>query len=67
MLKVTQNRIDTTGEKLLTEELVAFRPRRNTAEQIFNCCILIEKDLHHQQEFYHNFIELKKTLKESGM
>lgn len=52
MLKVIQNSINTTEEKLL------FRSGRSTTEQIFHCCIqIVEKNLQHQQDLFHNYTD----------
>lgn len=48
-------------EELLTEEEADFRQSRSRVEQMFNCPILIEKHLQHQQDLPHNFIDFKKA------
>lgn len=55
MLKLIQNHLILMAEELLAEEQVGFRVRRSTVEQIFNCCILIEKHWHHGKDLLHNF------------
>ena len=49
------------AEKIIAEEQAGFRAGRCTAEKIFNLCILCEKYLQHQQDFYHVFIDFKKV------
>ena len=61
LLKILQNRIKSKTEEILAEEQAGFRPGRSTVEQIFNCRILTEKCLQHQQELYHNFIDFRKA------
>ena len=61
MLRIILNRLKNKSEELLAEEQAGFRPRRSTAEQIFNIRVLIQKHLHHQQELHHNFIDFKKA------
>ena len=61
MLKIVLQRLKKKSEEILSEEQAGFRAGRNTAEQIFNIRILIEKCLQHQQDLYHNFIDFKKA------
>ena len=61
MLKVILNRLKPQAEKIIAEEQVGFRAGRSTTEQIFNLCILCEKYLQHQQDFYHVFIDFRKA------
>ena len=56
MLKVILNRLKPEAE-IIAEEQAGFRAGRSTTEQIFNLCILCDKNLQHQQEHYHVFIE----------
>ena len=60
-LKIILNRLKPQAEKIIAEEQAGFRAGRNTAEQIFNLCILCEKYLQHQQDLYHVFIDFKKA------
>ena len=61
MLRVILNRLKSQAEELLSEEQAGFRAGRSTVEQIFNCRILIEKHIQHQQDLFHNFIDFKKA------
>ena len=61
MLKTILNRLKPQAEKIITEEQAGFRAGRSTTEQIFNLHILCEKDLQHQQDLYHVFIDFKKA------
>ena len=61
MLRVILNRLKNEAEEHLAEEQAGFRANRSTAEQIFNCRIMIEKHLQHQQDLFHNFIDFKKA------
>ena len=49
------------AEKIIAEEHAGFRPGRSTTEQIFNFRILCEKNLQHQQDLYHVFVDFKKA------
>ena len=46
-------------EKVITEEQAGSRAGRSTTERIFNLRILCEKNLQHQQDLYHVFIDFK--------
>ena len=61
MLNIILKRFRPQAEKIIAEEQAGFRAGRNTAEQIFNLCILCEKYLQHQQDLYHVFIDFKKA------
>ena len=61
MLKIILNRLQPQAEEIIAEEQAGFRAGRSTKEQIFNLRILGEKYLQHQQNFYHVFIDFKKT------
>ena len=61
MLKIILNRLKPQAEKIITEEQAVFRARRSPTEQIFNLRILCEKDLQHQQDLYHVFIDFNKA------
>lgn len=61
MLHIILTRLKTITEELLSEEQAGFRRGRSTAEQIFNCRVLIEKHLEHQKELHHNFIDFRKA------
>jgi exonuclease III len=61
MLRIILNRLKSKAEELLAEEQAGFRAGRSTVEQIFNCRVIIEKHLQHQQELFHNFIDFKKA------
>ena len=45
----------------MAEEQAGFRAGRSTTEQIFNQLILHEKNLQHQQDLYHVFIDFKEA------
>ena len=62
LLKIKLNRLKPQAEKIITEEQAGFRAGRSTTEQIFNLRILCEKDLQHQQDLFHVFIDFKKAL-----
>ena len=59
--KVILTRLRPQAE-FIAEEQAGFRAGRSTTEQIFNLRILCEKDLQHQQDLYHVFIDFKKAL-----
>ena len=59
--------IEVQAEKIIAEEQVGFRTGRNTTEQIFNLRILCEKNLQHQQDVYHVFVDFKRALTGFGM
>ena len=61
MLKIILNRLKPQAEKIVAKEQVGFRAVRSPTEQIFNLRILCEKYLQLQQDFYHVFIDFKKT------
>ena len=61
MLKITLNRLKAQVEKFIAEEQAGFRAGRSTTEQIFNLRILCEKNLQHQQNLCHVFIDFKKV------
>ena len=61
MLRILLNRLKKQAEEHLAEEQAGFRAKRSTVEQIFNCRILIEKHLQHQNDLFHNFIDFKKA------
>ena len=61
MLRVLLNRLKKKSEEILADEQAGFRPKRSTAEQIFNIRVLVEKHLHHQRDLFHNFIDFKKA------
>ena len=61
MLHVILGRLKSKAEELLSEEQAGFRAGRNIVEQIFNCRVLIEKLLRHQNNLFHNFIDFKKA------
>ena len=61
MLKVILNRSNPQAEMIIAKEQAGFRAGRSTTEQIFKLCILCEKYLQHQQDFYHVFIDFKKA------
>ena len=61
MLKIILNRLQPQAEEIIAEEQAGFRAGRSTTEHIFNLRILGEKYLHHQQIFYHVFIDVKKA------
>ena len=61
MLKIILNRLKPQAEKIIAEEQAGFRAGRNTAEQIFNLCILCEKYLQHLQDLYHVYLDFKKV------
>ena len=49
------------AEELLTEKQAGFKPGLSTVEQIFNSQVIIEKQLQHQHDLFHNFIAFKKA------
>ena len=61
MLKVILNRLKPQTEKTIYEEKAGLRAGRSTTEQIFNLRIVREKNLQHQQNLYHVFINFKKA------
>ena len=61
MLIILLNRLKPQAEEIIKEEQAGFRAGRCTTEQIFNLRILCEKYLQHQQNLYHNFVDLKKA------
>ena len=48
-------------EQLLAKEQAGFRWGTSFIEQIFNCRVMIEKHLEHQEDLHHNFIDFKKA------
>ena len=67
MLRVILNRLKAKAEELLAEGQAGFRPGRGTIEQNFNSRGIIEKCLQHQCDLFHNFMNFKTVLTESGM
>ena len=61
ILKIILNRLQPQSEGIIAEEQAGFRAGRSTTEQIFNLRILCEKNLQHQQNLYHVFIDFKKA------
>ena len=61
MLKVILNRLRPQAEEIIAKEQSGFKAGRSTTEQIFNLRILCEKNLQHQQNLYHVFIDFKKA------
>ena len=61
MLKIILNNLNPHVEKITVEDQAGFRAGRSTTEQIFNLRILCEKDLQHQQDLYHVFIDFNKA------
>ena len=61
MLQIILNRIQPQVEEIIAKEQAGFRAGRSSTEQIFNIRIRCKKYLHHQQNLYHVFIELKKA------
>ena len=61
MSKIILNRLKPQAENIIAEEQAGFRAGRSTTEQIFNLRILCEKNIHHQQDLYHVFIDFKKA------
>ena len=64
MLKNILNRLTPQEEKIIAEEQAGFRAGRSTTEQILNLRIPREKkkNIQHQQDLYHIFIDFKKGL-----
>ena len=58
MLKAILNRLKPQAEGLFAEEQNAVRAWTSTTEPIFNLRILCEIYLQHQQNLYHDFIDL---------
>lgn len=50
MQQIIQKRFKTAAENLLIGRKDGFKPGRSTVEQVFNCRILIEKRLQHQED-----------------
>ena len=61
MLKNILNRLKPLAENIIAEEQAGFRHGRSTIEQLFNLRILCEKQLHHQRNIYHVFIDFNKA------
>ena len=61
MLKIILKRLKPHAEKIIAEEKEALGAGRSTTEKIFNLRILCKKNLQHQQELYHVFIDSKKA------
>ena len=61
MLKITLNKWKPQAEKIIAEEQAGFRVGRSPTEQNCNLCILCEKYLRQQQDFYHVFMHFKKA------
>ena len=59
MLTVILNRLKPQAGKILAEEQAGIRAGRSTTVQISNLRILCEKNLPHQQDIYHVFIDFK--------
>ena len=59
MLRVILNQLKAKAKELLAEERAGFRPGRSTVEQIFNSRVIKEKQLQHQCDMFHNFIDFK--------
>ena len=58
MMKIILNRLKPQAEKIIAKEQAGFRAGRSTTEQIFNLRLLCEKNLLHQQDLYHVFINM---------
>ena len=61
MLNVIHDRLKYKAEEILAEEQAGFRPGKSTIQQVFNCRVITEKYMQHQQELYHNFIDFRKA------
>ena len=61
MLKVIPTRLKPLAENIIAEEKAGFRAGKSTTEQISNVRILCEKNLQHQQDSYHAFIDFNKA------
>ena len=61
MLRVILNRLKAKAEELLAEEQVGFKPGWSTVEHIFNCRVIIQKNLQNQRDLFHNLIDFKKA------
>ena len=67
LIRIIINRMNPQIEKILAEEQVGFRKKRNTREYILNSRILTEKHIEYNLILYHNFIDYKNHSTESGM
>ena len=56
-------KIEATSGNIMAEEQAGFRAGRSTRQQIFNLRILCEKQLQHQQNLYHVFIDMVEFLR----
>ena len=61
LLKMLLNRLKPQAESIIAEEQPGFRSGRSTTEQIFNLRILCERNVQHQQDLYHVFIDFRKA------
>ena len=61
MLNIILNRLKPQAEKIIAEEQAGFRAGRNTTEHIFNLRIICEKDLQHQEDRNHIFVDFSKA------
>ena len=61
MLRVILNRLIDHAEQIMEEEEVGFRTWKSTTEQILNSRVLVEKQLEHQKDLFHDFIDCKKA------
>ena len=66
MLRNILNRLNPIAENILAEEKEGFRKKRITLEDILNCRIMAEKHIEHCRKLYHNFVDFKRHLIESG-
>ena len=61
MLKILLNRLTPQAEMIIAEEQAGFRPGRSTTEHIFSLRILCKRNLQHQQDVFHVFVNFKKA------
>ena len=65
LLRIIINRMNPQSEEILAEDQAGFRKKRNTRGQILNSRILAEKHIEHDLKLYHNFIDYKKSIRQS--
>ena len=61
MLRGVLNRLKAGAEELLAAEQAGFRPGWSAVKQIFSSQVIIEKNLQHRGDLFHNFVDFKKA------